>query len=94
MLGCTGAKATCLKGGGDQPLHATHWVLKKIARAVVMSADELARLMGRVGLQQVSISGMFLNPVTGRWSLMNDTAVNYITYFRKNNTMPSQLEHG
>lgn len=51
--------------------------------AAVLPADELARLMEGVGLPQVSISGMFLNPVTSRWSLMNDTSVNYISFFKK-----------
>lgn len=48
-----------------------------------LGADELTRLMEGVGLPQVSISGMFLNPLTGRWSLTNDTAVNYIVLFTK-----------
>jgi len=48
-----------------------------------LGADELTRLMEGVGLPQVSISGMFLNPLTGKWSLTNDTAVNYIVYCSK-----------
>ena len=55
----------------------------------IWSADELAGLMEAVGLPQVSISGMFLNPVTNRWSLMNDTSVNYISYFRKKSAVHS-----
>ena len=39
--------------------------------------------MQGVGLEQARLSGMFLEPLSGQWSLTGDTAVNYIASFRK-----------
>ncbi len=53
-----------------------------------VDADELSHLMEGVGLPQVSISGMFMNPVTRKWSLINGVSVNYIAYFKKKISVP------
>ncbi|CAL8470929.1 g10471 [Coccomyxa elongata] len=53
-----------------------------------ITPDELSHLMEGVGLPQVSISGMFMNPVTRKWSLINDVGVNYIAYFKRKISVP------
>lgn len=40
-------------------------------------------MMGRAGLSRTRLSGMFLDPLSGQWSLSSDTAVNYIAWFRR-----------
>ena len=45
-------------------------------------------MMQSVGLEQTRLSGMFLEPLSGQWSLTGDTAVNYIASFRKRRLTP------
>ena len=40
-------------------------------------------MLGRVGLVQGSSAGMFLDPLSGKWSLSSDMAVNYIAFFKR-----------
>ena len=64
------------------------WLANESIDTWIAGAGALSHLMEGVGLPQVSISGMFMNPVTRRWSLMNDVNVNYIAYFKKKLSVP------
>ena len=40
-------------------------------------------MMRRMGLEPGSTSGMVLDPLSGKWFLSSDMAVNYIALFRQ-----------
>lgn len=48
-----------------------------------MDAEELVMMMLNNGTELERLSGMVYNPLTSRWSLSSDTAVNYIAAFQR-----------
>jgi 2-polyprenyl-6-hydroxyphenyl methylase/3-demethylubiquinone-9 3-methyltransferase len=48
-----------------------------------LTPDELAALMTGAGLCPRATTGLVYNPLTGRWRLGTDTAVNYMIYAEK-----------
>eukprot|EP00250_Pteridium_aquilinum_P000469 c10508_g2_i1 orf=156-1121(-) len=64
--------------------HLLRWVPKGTHEwSKFVTPDELALLMSQTGFTLQEMAGMVFNPLTGKWSLSEDTSVNYIAFGTK-----------
>eukprot|EP00884_Botryococcus_braunii_P012094 jgi/Botrbrau1/20886/Bobra.0135s0017.1 len=56
-----------------------------------ITPEELVMMMSSSGAELERLSGMVYNPLTSRWSLSTDTAVNYIAAFQRKGSPTSPL---
>ena len=49
-----------------------------------ITPEELIKISNKNKLSQISTSGLKLNIINGKWKVVSDCSVNYISFFKKN----------